>query len=114
MVTDGTSNTLLYSEKSVLLLSQSYQPQSGDYPAWNVGDSIIGFFTEIPPNPQRFGPSFLRGALLWIGAESNQYPGGLNCAFARRLGSFHQRNNQRLGASEQPIPSLYLARASQP
>jgi prepilin-type processing-associated H-X9-DG protein len=86
-VTDGTSNTLLFSEHTMSILSQSYlqsQLSGAGYPYWNTGDQDqSGFDSQYAPNPQRYIPvnSFWLPELV-TSIASSRHPGGVNCAFA--------------------------------
>ncbi len=79
-VTDGTSNTLLFTE-----LSRGYVPTSiiqsqAVYYPWNLGknDEVD---TEYAPNPRRYFPQASFGTHARYIAAS-MHPGGLNASFA--------------------------------
>ncbi len=84
-VTDGTSNTVFFSEKSLSIVPAAYQESgSGVSPWWNLGDQDgVGFDSVYAPNPQRYLPPVTTAWYsLGSGTASSQHPGGVNCAFA--------------------------------
>ncbi len=88
-VTDGTSNTLLYSEKSLTALPSGLVSQVvniGGYPAWQDGNFPV-FTSGSPPNPLA-GINSMWGAYFVLNdCAFSSHPGGVNCAFAD--GSVH-------------------------
>ena len=92
-VTDGTSNTLLYSEKSVgnigaYLIAAGDNP-AFDYPQWNFGGGEGGCYmaTMFPPNVQVNSPIPGLALIRIEEAATSLHPGGVNAAFGD--GSVH-------------------------
>ena len=88
-ITDGTSNTLLFGERSHTMLTQTKGADyAKDWHWWtsgNYGDTM--FVTLFPINPQRKlnGAAGIGGggnATAFAGAISSQHPGGANFALA--------------------------------
>jgi prepilin-type processing-associated H-X9-DG protein len=78
-VTDGTSNTMLYTEITNSWLSPSIIQSLDIYFLWNALNLIDA---EMAPNPRRYAPgSTTVGGLAAIGAASSMHPGGLNVSF---------------------------------
>jgi prepilin-type N-terminal cleavage/methylation domain-containing protein/prepilin-type processing-associated H-X9-DG protein len=84
-VTDGTSNTIFYSEHTLSYLpAGSQDPGIVQYPFWNLGDQgAIGFDSQFAPNPKRY----FSMSSFWLTSyapaiASSNHPGGVNCAFA--------------------------------
>jgi prepilin-type N-terminal cleavage/methylation domain-containing protein/prepilin-type processing-associated H-X9-DG protein len=85
-VTDGTSNTMIFSEstdawvrasgQNALWLTTSIEP-------WNASSQGLAFDSGLPPNPQRYerNGSFDASANEWAVASS-LHPGGVNVSFA--------------------------------
>lgn len=76
-VTDGTSNTILFSEHTAVPLVGSAQNDWHWWTSGNHGDTLIS--SGFPPNPQRKisgGP----GAMAFIFSASSMHPGGINAA----------------------------------
>jgi prepilin-type N-terminal cleavage/methylation domain-containing protein/prepilin-type processing-associated H-X9-DG protein len=83
-VTDGTSNTLMYSERAHGLLNASDQVCWNWWCSGNFGDT--SFTTMFPINPFRKlsdwgGVGFTGGADGFVSAASSFHPGGANFAF---------------------------------
>jgi prepilin-type N-terminal cleavage/methylation domain-containing protein/prepilin-type processing-associated H-X9-DG protein len=86
-VTDGTSNTMIFSESTASWLdpnsaaAQEYLlPQR---PGWNQGTFDIDFETEFPPNPWRYlSRQSQFSVVINYDMASSLHPGGLNAGFA--------------------------------
>jgi prepilin-type N-terminal cleavage/methylation domain-containing protein/prepilin-type processing-associated H-X9-DG protein len=84
-ITDGTSTTMLFSERdwSTLKRANTYNIPDAKF-WWNSGFwPHTSFTTFVPPNGSKQHPEyFLQGSWWWIniGASSN-HPGGVNVAF---------------------------------
>ena len=83
-ITDGTSNTVLYGEHAVSLLTDATERiiEGPERAASWYGDTIFTSF--YPINPQRqvqdqYGDGLVRS---YVGAASSMHPGGANVAFA--------------------------------
>jgi prepilin-type N-terminal cleavage/methylation domain-containing protein/prepilin-type processing-associated H-X9-DG protein len=88
-VTDGTSNTFMYSESTSSWISPASASNMIQFMAgWNQGTLRVQFGTEYPPNPWRVIPSTSPWAAIEFQAMASSYhPGGVNMAFAD--GSVH-------------------------
>jgi prepilin-type processing-associated H-X9-DG protein len=83
-VTDGTSNTMMYSERAHGMLSQADQKCWNWWTSGNFGDT--SFATMFPMNPFRkitdTGLSGFQGSSdAFVAAASSFHPGGANFAF---------------------------------
>jgi prepilin-type N-terminal cleavage/methylation domain-containing protein/prepilin-type processing-associated H-X9-DG protein len=85
-VTDGTSNTLLLSEKAVGWVPQSILQSNLQIFLWNMPADVTAD-TEYAPNPRRYAPPGAYFGIVADSAPSSMHPGGLNAAFAD--GSVH-------------------------
>jgi prepilin-type N-terminal cleavage/methylation domain-containing protein/prepilin-type processing-associated H-X9-DG protein len=94
-VTDGTSNTILFSEKANGVWPTDYVNSMGSqiyFTFWSSGgEPGVGICSEYAPNPQRYaGPATSSNysfANVIPYSASSFHPGGVNCAFAD--GSVH-------------------------
>jgi prepilin-type N-terminal cleavage/methylation domain-containing protein/prepilin-type processing-associated H-X9-DG protein len=86
MITDGTSNTMLFSEHAWSTLKIDPNNLGGtDWFWWNSGNSMhTAFSTLTPPNAlKKYQTEFANGA-FWIpvASASSRHPGGVNVAMA--------------------------------
>ena len=88
-VTDGTSNTFLYSESTSSWVSPSSGSPAIQFMAgWNQGSVKALFGTDFPPNPWRtIPPTSVLAGTVFTAMASSFHPGGVNAAFAD--GSVH-------------------------
>jgi prepilin-type N-terminal cleavage/methylation domain-containing protein/prepilin-type processing-associated H-X9-DG protein len=94
-VTDGTSNTMLFSEKANAVWPGSANNDLGApiyFTFWSAGgEPGVGISSGYAPNPQRYLGPESPANWLWADvvpyAASSMHPGGVNCAFAD--GSVH-------------------------
>jgi prepilin-type N-terminal cleavage/methylation domain-containing protein/prepilin-type processing-associated H-X9-DG protein len=78
-VTDGTSNTMLYSEITNGWLTSAIVQTWDMYFLWN---DLTLIDAEFAPNPRRYAPnSTLVGVLVANNCASSMHPGGLNVGF---------------------------------
>jgi prepilin-type N-terminal cleavage/methylation domain-containing protein/prepilin-type processing-associated H-X9-DG protein len=88
-VTDGTSNTFMYSESTSSWISSANAATTIEFMGgWNQASVKLQFGTDYPLNPWRAIPS----TSIWAAVEfqamaSSYHPGGVNVAFAD--GSVH-------------------------
>ncbi len=85
-ITDGTSNTMAFSERAHGKLDASYRNDWHWWTSGNYGDTM--FTTFFPMNPFNRAPSNVTldgGANAYVGAASSYHPGG--CNFAMMDGS---------------------------
>jgi prepilin-type N-terminal cleavage/methylation domain-containing protein/prepilin-type processing-associated H-X9-DG protein len=79
-VTDGTSNTMLFTETAVGWVPPSLIQSSALYSIWNKAATAD---SQFAPNPRRYIPLTASGlAAVADSAASSMHPGGLNVAFA--------------------------------
>ncbi len=94
-VTDGTSNTILFSEKANGLWPAAASTDFGSpiyFTFWSSGgEPGVGICSQYAPNPQRYLGPYSSSNYSFPGvlpyAASSMHPGGVNCAFAD--GSVH-------------------------
>ena len=107
-ITDGTSNTVIYSEKANGLFTPS---ESFCFNWW--GDSVSGdtiFTTLYPVNAYKKVPNIAdEYDYTWVESASSFHPGGANFAFATAR-STSSRNRSNAGSSTLPPggPSVSL------
>lgn len=80
-ITDGTSNTMLFSERASGMIPDAY---SADVYWWNSTVASDTLFTTLfPPNPFRKLPDVPEEhTSAWAEAPASFHPGGINVAFA--------------------------------
>ena len=76
-VTDGTSNTIIWSEHTGVPLTAAAQLDWHWWTSGNHGDTLIT--SMFPPNPQRKIPG-AAGGMAFIYSSSSMHPGGANVA----------------------------------
>jgi prepilin-type N-terminal cleavage/methylation domain-containing protein/prepilin-type processing-associated H-X9-DG protein len=95
-VTDGTSNTMMFSENGLGLLISILGPNASDVHNWNEGDPATNLYCALlPPNWQRtynfnpnpFPANLLMALLFGTTTATSFHPGGVNTAFCD--GSVH-------------------------
>jgi prepilin-type processing-associated H-X9-DG protein len=75
-ITDGTSNTLLFTEVAIGSVPQS----TGDYNEWNLRDTEVD--SQYAPNPRRYTPQSGYTGIRYENTAASMHPGGVNCSFA--------------------------------
>ncbi len=117
-ITDGTSNTMIFGERSRTILDNSapnFQQQNQDF--WFTG-LRTQFTTMFPINPQRKIPNVKSPNIVitssptatdWVFAASSNHPGGANFAFADGSVRFLKEtiSSWQLDATGTPIGVTY-------
>jgi prepilin-type processing-associated H-X9-DG protein len=85
MITDGCSNTMMFSERAWSTLKVDPNDLSNDWFWWNSGEPFDATFSALtPPNAiKRYLTEFNNGA-FWVplASASSWHPGGVNVALA--------------------------------
>ena len=110
-ITDGTSNTMLFSEVAQGWLPSSVVQTDEAYRPWNLG-GWQWIDAEFAPNPWQYAPinaagEFLSAYFAYVLAASSMHPGGVNAAFGD--GSVNSSKLDRFFATSTRVDFLRMA-----